>query len=103
MTEPLRIRVTRRAEVQIRRASEWWVANRPSAPDLLLDELESALSLIVTQPFIGSRSTNSKLSGVRRVLLRRTRYHVYYRVLTETRTAEVLAVWHTSREKDPPL
>ncbi len=39
--------------------------------------------------------------GVRRLLLRATRYHVYYRVRDET--LEVLAVWHATRGTGPGL
>jgi plasmid stabilization system protein ParE len=39
---------------------------------------------------------------VRRVLMPRTRYHLYYRQLA-TREIEVVAVWHTSRGRGPAL
>jgi hypothetical protein len=39
--------------------------------------------------------------GVRRLLLRATRYHVYYRVREET--LEVLALWHATRGTGPGL
>ena len=42
-----------------------------------------------------------KLQGVRRVTLSRIRYYVYYRATDQA--LEVLAFWHTSRGRQPPL
>ena len=39
-------------------------------------------------------------SGVRRVLLRRIRYYVYFQVVEEE-LVQVLALWHGSRAGEP--
>jgi plasmid stabilization system protein ParE len=62
----------------IKEASAWWIENRPAAPDVFKDELEQALDLIAAHPFVGLRAANVMLAGVRRILLGRTRYHLYY-------------------------
>lgn len=38
----------------------------------------------------------------RRLSLPRVRYYVYFKVYEETRTIEVLALWHESRGCPPP-
>jgi hypothetical protein len=54
----------------------WWKANRRAAPDLFLRELEEAVALIANSPTLGRAANDDDLPGVRRVLVRRTRYHV---------------------------
>lgn len=85
-------------------AGRWWQENRSKAPEALREELEQALQLIASQPDIGSMAGNTRLAGVRRVLLSRVKYHLYYRVLdSPTRSIEVLALWHTSRGDRPAV
>jgi len=50
---------------------------------------------------MGSQARATKLKGVRRVTLFRIRYHVYYRATDER--LEILALWHTSRGRQPSL
>ncbi|MBM4382994.1 MAG: type II toxin-antitoxin system RelE/ParE family toxin [Deltaproteobacteria bacterium] len=59
-----------------------------------------ALRLITDHPSIGQRA-QPHLRGVRRVLLPRAGYFVYYRVDEARRRIEVLAIWHTSRGPGP--
>lgn len=92
MTSRLRIRVARRAARHISDAAEWWVANRPGAPELFRDQLSRAFDLVLKHPGIGARATNVRLAGVRRVHLSRVRYHLYYRVHPESSEVEVLAM-----------
>ena len=103
MTAPLPVEFTRRATAQTEAANSWWRLNRPHAPSALLDEVERAIQLIGLQPEIGATARNTPLRGVRRVLLSRVRYHLYYRVVeSPVRSVEVLALWHTSRGGNPP-
>jgi hypothetical protein len=45
-----------------------------------------------------------KLAGVRRVLLRRVAYHLYYRrLLVPAPSIQVIAFWHASRGSSPDL
>ena len=100
MSSPLPVRIVSSAARAIAEAAEWWVANRPKAPDAFVTDLESALKLIASHPGIGARARNAKLENVRRVHLARVHYHLYYRVTSEP-SIEVLALWHTSRGTDP--
>ena len=94
--------VTRRAAREISDASEWWEANRTSAPDALLRDLEAALALIAREPRCGAPATGTLVKGVRRVLLPRIRYHLYYRIARRPPGIQVLAFWHAHRS-DPSL
>jgi plasmid stabilization system protein ParE len=96
-------RVSRRAAGQIREAAEWWMRNRPKAPEAFGDELESAFALVRELPLAGEPVSHSKMTGLRRILLGRVRFHLYYRIESASRVIEVLALWHTSRENEPKL
>ena len=97
------VRIVASAALAVKEAAEWWSSNRLKAPKAFVHDFESALQLIASQPNIGSRARNVKLAGVRRIHLARVHYHLYYRVTPEPEAIEVLALWHTSRGKEPPL
>ena len=103
MSGPLPVRIVNSAARAIVEAAEWWAANRPKAPGAFAEELERALQLIASQPRIGARAQNIKLSGVRRIHLGRVHYHLYYRIITTRPAIEVLALWHTSLGAEPPI
>ena len=100
MSPQLALQVTRRAAREIRVASKWWDENRPAAPDAFRDAIDKAFELICTQPNIGAFAGNVKLPGVRRLLLSKVQYYLYYRVKDKQRAVEVVSLWHTSRYPD---
>jgi plasmid stabilization system protein ParE len=97
----LDVRTTPEADDQVRVIDNWWQRHRIAAPTLFLDELEAAFSLIGHAPDVGRSYRRSPIVGTRRVLLPRTRYHVYYVQLEGV--VLVLAVWHAKRGSGPPL
>jgi plasmid stabilization system protein ParE len=87
--------------VQISAVDEWWRANRTAAPDLFFAELAASFDMIGHAPNIGRVYRQSPVSNTRRVLLKITRYHVYY--VPRDDEVRVLAVWHAQRGEGPPL
>lgn len=84
------------------RIETWWMANRLAASDLFQHELETTMAAVASAPTLGPVSAaDYEFPDVRRVLLRRTRYHVYYRVIADV--LEVLAIWHAARGEGPTL
>ncbi len=63
---------------QIEEANTWWRANRAAAPELLARELARAFARLEQQPEVGRPFPRPGFSGLRVLLLPRTRYHVYY-------------------------
>ena len=101
MKEPLPVVVQPRASREIEEIDGWWRSHRPAAANLFVTELQSMLSVVGLMPTLGAPARNARIRGVRRVLLTRTRYHVFYRVRGDV--LEVLAVWHAARGMGPGL
>jgi plasmid stabilization system protein ParE len=98
---PFAIIIMPNAHRQIREASDWWRRNRQTAPRLFEEELDRALLRLARYPGLGTRSSWPRLQGVRRLLVRRVKYVVFYRLRPKARRVEVLAVWHARRGSGP--
>src|SRR5690242_3508396 len=99
--EPLAIVFQRRASLEVETIDMWWRTNRAAAADLFLTELERILQAVALLPELGAPARDTRIEGVRRILLAKTRHYVYYRHSIDT--IQVLAVWHTSRGQGPGL
>ena len=99
----LSVRISPQAARHIREAKTWWIENRPSVPTALVDDVEDGLELIAHIPGVGEPVHHSTIQGVRRLLLSRIRYHVYYLPDPDGDFVDVLAFWHTSRGSTPEL
>lgn len=97
----LPVRTTPEADAQIRVIDDWWRTNRAAAPDLFLAELAASFDMISHAPHIGRLYRQSPIAGARRILLKGSRYHVYY--VARSEEVRVLAVWHARRGVGPPL
>jgi plasmid stabilization system protein ParE len=97
----LPVRVTPEAEAQIRQIDDWWRAHRAAMAGLFLEELAQCLTTVGHAPRIGRSYPQSPVPGIRRFLLKRTRYHVYY--VASAEDVRVLAIWHAQRGAGPPL
>ena len=91
------------ADAMIATASEWWQANRPKAPTLRLEELHFAKEHLERFPEAGRLVHRRGFPGLRRLLLRRTRYHLYYRYFAEDGEVWVVALWAAMRRRAPKL
>jgi plasmid stabilization system protein ParE len=94
-----RVRLHSRAKRHLAIARAWWRVNRPSAPDAIDEEMQAARKLLSSTPDAGGESED--YPGLRRLLLERVDYHLYYRVDRARMTVEIVAVWHARRL--PPL
>ena len=94
------IRWTRRAGVEAARAAAWWASHRPEAPDLLRREIEGALELLAAAPSMGAPY---EVPGVRRLVLPRTRYQVFYAYDPGLAQVDILSVWSSLRGRGPRL
>ena len=88
---------------QIEEASDWWRKHREGSPDALSEDLVRTLDIIARQPGIGSPAASQRLKDVRRVLLPRVGYFLFYRVARRRSELQVLAFWHAKRGASPKL
>ena len=98
-----RILVSATARRQLHEIAAWWKENRPDEPALFLDQLEASLQRLSALPGSGSPYLLERPVDVRRVLLSRCPYHLYYTVDDDAGTVTIRAVWHTARGHGPPL
>ena len=97
----LRVKISTRAADQIRKAAEWWAANRPAAPGAIGADFGEAVALLAEQPGIGAKYEGSRTPEVRRLFLSRVGYFIYYKAQNDS--LHVLAFWHANREHQPAL
>ena len=93
------VRFSQAAFRHVDAADSWWRENRPAAPDLFLVELRRGLGFIENAPDSFAVLDEPRMPGLRRILLEKIRYHIYW--TTTQNTIEILAVWHTSRGHGP--
>lgn len=98
-----RVVLVEEAEQQLKNLDRWWLAQRQAAPDLFLDEFAQAIDLLSAHPDIGSPFKRTDRPGIRRLLLRRSKYWVYYFHNRHQSMVYILTIWSTFRGSDPPL
>jgi plasmid stabilization system protein ParE len=95
----VRVALSGQAATQAQEIDGWWRDNRLAAPDLFTRELEEALQALEQMPSLGTRYEPKP--DVRRLLLRRTQYHLYF--VEEGDTLYVVSVWSALRGHGPRL
>jgi len=96
----LRVQLAPDARAQLAEIGRWWRRNRPANPGLFRQEVKAALALIGERPEAGPEA-NEVGVDVRKVLLPRTQYYIYYILFYTRRIARVVAFSHTSRGRRP--
>lgn len=99
----MKVRAAGRAKREIARAALWWSKNRHQAPGLFLDELEALERHLRSAPVSGQIYGYRKNRLIRRWLLEKTEYHVYFSVNTQTQVIMLHSVWGARRGRGPRL
>jgi plasmid stabilization system protein ParE len=97
-----RLVVAARARLAINRVDAWWKTNRSAAPRMFEEELAAAFELMANVPAAGE-AWPSALPDVRRWLLPKTRYHVYYTTDANQAVVVVRMIWYAARGRSPRL
>lgn len=103
ITARFRVELSPQARDQLTTINLWWARNRPAAPALVAAELETAVQQLATSPESGHLHDGNRPLPVRKLLMPRSRYHLYYEVDSASRLVTVLAVWHVARGAGPRL
>ncbi len=96
-----RVAIASDAALEIDRIDEWWRLNRPKNPLLFTTEFRRAMRTIESLPSAGRSVKGTSLSGVRRLLMPKTRYFLYYRY--SEAEAQILAIWSGLYEDLPEI
>jgi plasmid stabilization system protein ParE len=98
----MRLRFAPKALAEAKSIKTWWRANRPAAPDLFEQELNAALERIGSTPTLGASYEEGNLDvPVRRMLLPKTRNHVYF--VVDGDDVVVVSVWGAPKGRGPAL
>lgn len=95
----MKLEISEPAEKHLATIDAWRHANRSSAPELFLAEATAAFDALLAAPLTGRTISVRSATGVRRIVLRTTRYHVHYQV--ERDTVTVVAIWSAVRGRGP--
>ena len=95
----MRVVFTPEAAAQADHCDSWWRQHRPSAPGLFARELVEAAGLVAQAPGIGPVHRTIDGHPVRRLLLKKTRNHVYY--VVEADRIVVHSVWGAVKGRGP--
>ena len=96
-----RLRIAPEAAIQTAQVDAWWREQRPTASDLFWQELNAAFDHLEAAPFASSLYEPVERPNLRRLLLPRTRYWLYFTI--EGDQVVVRALWHTARGQGPTL
>jgi hypothetical protein len=94
-----RVVTTPEADEDARRIDEWWSQHRGAAPNLFVEELADALALVGMEVGVGVVCAQRAIPGLRRYLLRATRFHVYF--VHSDEMVVVLGIWGAMRGVTP--
>ena len=90
------------AQQQFEAEDAWWRENR-DAKDLFVEEFSAVLGRISSMPEVGQRYRRTRGKLIQRMLMKKTRCHVYYFHDQEQGVLEVHSVWGARRKRGPKL
>ena len=96
------VRFSNAADARFDAINDWWRDNRDKAPDLFDREVAEAVQRLAATPMIGVVYAMSRGREVRRLLLKKTRHFLYYRV-EHNGDVEVITIWGAQRRFGPKL
>jgi hypothetical protein len=97
----LKVELSDEAKRQARQENAWWRKNR-DAKDLFTEELRVARKMLRDGP---KHQVYAYIDGepVRRMLLEKTRCHVYYLILEHEKLVRIVAIWGARRGRGRKL
>jgi plasmid stabilization system protein ParE len=99
----MKVVFTPESEQQADEMDTWWRSHRQKAPGLFARELAEVRESIAGTPTLGGRHRTRSGRVAQRLLIPKTRTHVYFEVDEEQDTVVVLAVWGAPRRRSPRL
>lgn len=97
------VELSKRARREAFEVRAWWRQNRTAAPHLFEDELADALVMLQEHPEAGTAFPRPSFPKLRKYVLQRTRYHVYFEYDADKGEIYVHSVWSSVRGTFPPV
>jgi plasmid stabilization system protein ParE len=97
----MRVRITPEAQAQLEERKRWWRQHRDKAPDLFDQEFVAAAARIGSEPMSFPVFTDKRDRTIRRCLMPKTQYHVYFEILEDRSEISVVAAGGGRRRKPP--
>ena len=98
----MKVEISKRARRNAERIDAWWRKHR-DAKDLFAKEFQEAIQLLETEADPGTPRPTARRTGLRRILLKKTRRHIYFEIRDREQVVRILSVWGATRERDPEL
>ena len=98
----MRVELSDEAKQQARKINSWWRANR-DAKGLFKEELATAKRVLRRDAGRLPVYAQEKGQVVRRLLLTKTKCHLYYVIDEERGVVRIAAIWGAVRGSGPPL
>lgn len=90
------------AQERFEAEDRWWREHR-DAKELFVTEFEEVLRQVASTPGIGQRYRRARSKLIRRVVMKKTRCHVYYFHDPERDLLEIHSIWGARRKRGPAL
>lgn len=100
----MRVRFTPEARLAVREKRAWWEQHREKAPRLFIEEL--AVVVAKLRDDADEKRQQYAARGGRviwRILMPKTRHHIYYRLNDDAGEVEILLVWNAVADAAPDL
>ena len=76
------------AQTQAHKVAAWWREHRPAASDLFDDEIAAVLDRLTEAPKTGAPYRTIRNRLIRRIVMARTSYNVYFEIQEERASCE---------------
>ena len=80
----------------------WWREHR-DAKELFVTEFETVLRQVASMPNVGQRYRRARGKLIQRVLMKKTRCHVYYVHDPGRNLVQIHSIWGARRKRGPAL
>ena len=90
------------AQDRFKAEDSWWREHR-DARELFVTEFQDMVRQVAAAPGIGQRYRRARGKLIQRVLMKKTRCHVYYFHDAERDMLEIHSIWGARRKRGPRL
>lgn len=95
------VRISVRADREVKKATRWWRRNRPANADLFETEFRSAIAAIARDPTTRPVVFERARVPIRRISLPKTGYHLFFTFDATKSEILVVALWSARRGRGP--